>query len=61
LKLRQFPFSGLLALFTLLLWSVIWLGFGWIHRLEWLFVGRPRRGRHARRASALAREEMDDA
>ncbi len=61
LKLHQFPFSGLLALFTLFLWAVIWLGFGWIHRLEWLFVGRPRRGRHARRARALAREELDDA
>jgi GT2 family glycosyltransferase len=44
--LRQFPFNGLLALFTLSMWSVVWLGFGVVHRLEWLFTGRrPRRRR----------------
>ena len=53
LVLHQFPFNGLLALFTLGLWAIVWLGFGWIQRLEWLF-NRPRRprrivARHARR------------
>ncbi len=41
--LHQFPFNGLIALFTLGMWGVVWLGFGWIHRLEWLFTGRRRR------------------
>jgi len=41
--LRQFPLNGLIALFTLGMWAVVWLGFGWIHRLEWLFTGRRRR------------------
>ena len=48
--LRQLPLNGLLAGFTLALWLLMWLGFGWVHRLEWLFTGR-RRGlapRHAR-------------
>jgi GT2 family glycosyltransferase len=39
-SLHQFPLNGLLALFTTGLWLIIWLGFGWIHRLEWLFTGR---------------------
>jgi len=39
-SLHQFPLNGLLALFTLGMWLVIWLGFGWIQRLEWLFTGR---------------------
>jgi GT2 family glycosyltransferase len=47
LSLNAFPLNGLLALLTLLLWLIIWLGFGWVHRLEWLFTARPRRGRHA--------------
>ncbi|HEY5103529.1 MAG TPA: glycosyltransferase family 2 protein [Acidimicrobiales bacterium] len=42
--LHQFPLNGLLALFTMGMWGIVWLGFGWIHRLEWLFTGRrPRR------------------
>ncbi|MDE3107042.1 MAG: glycosyltransferase [Acidobacteriota bacterium] len=46
LVLRQFPLNGLIALFTLSMWSVVWLGFGVVHRLEWLFTGRrPRRRR----------------
>ena len=36
--LHQFPFNGLLALFTLGMWTIVWLGFGWVHRLEWLFT-----------------------
>ena len=42
-SLHQFPLNGILAMFTLGMWLIIWLGFGWIQRLEWLFVGRPRR------------------
>ena len=42
LVLHQFPFNGLLALFTLCMWLIVWLGFGWIQRLEWLFTGRRR-------------------
>jgi hypothetical protein len=41
-SLHQFPLNGLLAAFTLGMWLVIWLGFGWIARLEWLFTGRRR-------------------
>ncbi len=41
--LHQFPLNGLLALFTLGMWGIVWLGFGWVHRLEWLFTGRRRR------------------
>ena len=48
LSLHQFPLNGILAFFTLSLWSIIWLGFGWVHRLEWLFTGRARRARHTR-------------
>jgi hypothetical protein len=47
LVLRQFPLNALLAAFTLLMWLLVWLGFGWVHRLEWLFTGR-RRAAHAR-------------
>jgi len=43
ISLHQFPLNGLLALFTLGMWGIVWLGFGWIHRLEWLFTGRRRR------------------
>ena len=43
LVLHQFPLNGLLALFTLGLWAIVWLGFGWIHRVEWLFNRRHRR------------------
>jgi len=42
LVLHQFPLNGLLALFTLALWAVVWLGFGWIQRLEWIFTARRR-------------------
>ncbi|HEY5438855.1 MAG TPA: hypothetical protein VIJ99_08130, partial [Acidimicrobiales bacterium] len=50
LVLHRLPLNGLLALFTLLLWALMWLGFGWIHRLEWIFTGRPKsaKARHAR-------------
>ena len=41
--LHQFPLNGLLALFTLGLWLFVWLGFGWVHRAEWLFNKRNRR------------------
>ncbi|HEV3187677.1 MAG TPA: glycosyltransferase family 2 protein [Acidimicrobiales bacterium] len=40
--LHQFPLNGLIALFTLGMWGIVWLGFGWVHRLEWLFTGRRR-------------------
>jgi hypothetical protein len=46
--LHQFPLNGLLALFTLGMWGIVWLGFGWIHRLEWLFTGRRKRVRQPR-------------
>ncbi len=52
LVLHQFPLNGILAGFTLSLWILVWLGFGLIQRLEWLFTGRRRTGvvaRHARR------------
>jgi GT2 family glycosyltransferase len=42
LVLHQFPLNGLLALFTLSIWAIVWLGFGWIQRFEWLFTGRRR-------------------
>jgi GT2 family glycosyltransferase len=54
LVLRQFPLNGIVALFTLVMWALVWLGFGWIHRLEWLFTGRRRR---ARARSERARDE----
>jgi hypothetical protein len=41
--LDRFPFNGLLAGITLAMWVIVWLGFGWIQRLEWLFTGRRRR------------------
>ena len=41
LVLHQFPLNGLLAAFTLGLWSIVWLGFGMVARLEWVFT-RPR-------------------
>jgi hypothetical protein len=47
LVLHRLPLNGVLALVTLLLWLLMWLGFGWVHRLEWLFTGR-RRPTHAR-------------
>jgi hypothetical protein len=43
IALRQFPLNGLIALFTLGMWAIVWLGFGWVQRLEWLFTGRRRR------------------
>jgi hypothetical protein len=50
LVLQRLPFNAVLAGFTLLMWVLVWLGFGWIHRLEWLFTGRrkPAHPRHAR-------------
>jgi GT2 family glycosyltransferase len=42
LVLHQFPFNGILALITLGLWTVVWLGFGIIQQLEWMFTGRRR-------------------
>jgi hypothetical protein len=49
LVLRRFPLNALLAAFTLLMWALVWLGFGWVNRLEWLFTGR-RRAQHPRHA-----------
>jgi hypothetical protein len=43
--LHQFPLNGVLAVFTLSMWGIVWLGFGWIQNLEWLFTGRRRRVR----------------
>jgi GT2 family glycosyltransferase len=43
ISLHQFPLNGLIALFTLGMWTIVWLGFGWVQRLEWLFTGRRRR------------------
>jgi len=54
LVLHQFPLNGILAGFTLSLWILVWLGFGLIQRLEWVFTGRRRTGvvaRHARRGN----------
>ena len=51
--LRQFPLNGLIALFTLGMWTIVWLGFGWVQRLEWLFTGR-------RRRAVVPREPKDD-
>ena len=48
LVLHRLPLNALLAAFTLLMWALVWLGFGWVHRLEWLFTGR-RRAAHSRR------------
>jgi hypothetical protein len=50
LILRRPPFNALIGAFTLLLWLLAWLGFGWVHRLEWLFTGRRKasRPRHAK-------------
>jgi GT2 family glycosyltransferase len=49
LVLRRLPLNALIAAFTLLMWLLVWLGFGWVHRLEWLFTGR-RRAQHPRHA-----------
>jgi len=51
LVLHQFPLNGLLALFVLGMWGIVWLGFGWIQRLEWLFTGRQIRVTARRRRS----------
>jgi hypothetical protein len=50
LVLDRLPLNGLLALFTLLLWATVWLGFGWLTRFEWLFTRRTRRQTAARHA-----------
>ena len=42
LVLHQFPLNGLLALFTLGLWAIVWLGIGSVQRIEWLFARRRR-------------------
>ncbi len=47
--LHRLPLNALLAAFTLLMWLLLWLGFGWVTRLEWLFTGR-RRPTHPRHA-----------
>lgn len=52
ISLHQFPLNGLIALFTLGMWTIVWLGFGWVQRLEWLFTGRRRR--------AVASHELKD-
>jgi len=52
LVLHRFPWNGILAGITLGLWTIVWLGFGLVQRLEWLFTGRRRRvvvARHARK------------
>jgi GT2 family glycosyltransferase len=41
--MHRIPFNGLLAFVTLVMWLIVWLGFGWIQRVEWLFTGRRRR------------------
>ena len=46
LVLRQFPLNGLLALFTLGLWAIVWLGFGSVQRFERIATRR-RRVKHA--------------
>jgi hypothetical protein len=56
LVLHRLPLNGLIALFTLLLWATVWLGFGWVQRLEWLFTRRSRRASAARHAKKLADE-----
>jgi GT2 family glycosyltransferase len=51
ITLHRFPWNGILAGFTLGLWIIVWLGFGLVQRLEWLFTGRRQRvvpARHAR-------------
>ena len=52
LVLRRLPWNGALALVTLLMWTLVWLGFGWVHRLEWLFTGRRRSTTAPRHAKA---------
>jgi hypothetical protein len=52
LVLHRLPLNGLLALLTLGIWAFVWMGFGWVHRFEWLFMRRSRKtkvARHARR------------
>ena len=48
--LHRLPLNAILAAFTLLIWALVFLGFGWVHRLEWLVTGRrrPTHPRHAR-------------
>jgi hypothetical protein len=56
LTLHRFPWNGILAGFTLGLWIIVWLGFGLVQRLEWLFTGRRQRGAVARHARGAHRE-----
>ena len=49
LVLHRLPLNAILAAFTLLIWALILLGFGWVHRLEWIVTGR-RRASHPRHA-----------
>jgi GT2 family glycosyltransferase len=54
LVMHRLPFNGLLALATVCLWALAWLGFGWVHRLEGLFTRRARKpttARHVRKDS----------
>ncbi len=46
LVLRQFPLNGLLALATLGLWALVWIGFVGVQRLEWLVARRGRARAH---------------
>ncbi len=49
LVMRRIPLNAVLAFVTMLIWALMWLGFGWIHRVEWIFTGR--------RKSATARHK----
>ena len=49
LSLAVVPLNALIAALTLGFWIVVWLGFGWRQRLEWLVARRrPVNARHAR-------------
>jgi GT2 family glycosyltransferase len=50
LVLHRVPLNALLAALTLLIWALVFLGFGWFRRLEWLVTGRrkPTHPRHAK-------------
>ena len=61
LRLHRFPLNGIVAFITLSMWCIIWLGFGWVQRLEWLFTGRPRRARHSRGVHETPVEESGHA
>ncbi len=53
LVLHRFPWNGILAGFTLALWAIVWMGFGWLEPLEFVVRIRSQRqamARHARDA-----------